>query len=119
MSDGTSWKVQSTDPGTSGYRIRLAFQRGDVRWTSERAEWLSRHFDRTLYSQRVVNALIRDHINADGPITGQINERGKEFPYFFSVNIPLAGELRYIKFCLCCDEDENPEVIIVSAHPPY
>lgn len=115
MSDGTSWRA---DRGELA-RITLALKRGDVRWTSRTAEWLLKHFDRTKYSQKNVVHLMYEHVMAGNPVKGQRNIRGQHFHVWFSINIPIDGVDRFIKFGIEPDEDENPGLVILSTHPPH
>lgn len=122
MPEGTSWLVQGTAKGASGgpdgSRIRLALERGDVRWDERPSAWLAKHFDRLKYNQRTVNSLLRDYVLGGGPVRGQWNEKGEEHLCWYSVNIEIDGMERFIKWVIEPEEDENPGLEIVSAHPP-
>ncbi len=116
MAKGTSWTVHPE--GTDATRIRLALQRGDVRWKQLTSDWLAKYFDRTLYNQRAVNQLIEAHVASGGEIKGQKNVPGQDHDVWFSVELELDGKQRFIKFVIEPEEDDNPGIVIVSAHPP-
>jgi hypothetical protein len=118
MASGTSWTVEGTSPGTDGYRIHRSLERGDVRWNLRTSKWLAKHFDRTLFNQRRVAQMIWEHVKAGGRIRGQHNTPGEEYDVWFYVEMNLDGEVRFIKFVIEPDDDDNPGVLIVSAHPP-
>lgn len=119
MGEGTSWTVTGTAPGTDGYRIRLALARGDVRWDGRTSEWLAGNFDRTKYNQRTVNGMLWSYVQGGGPIRGQKNPPGEDYEFWFDVEMDLDGANRFIKFVIEPEEDDNPGIVIVSAHPPY
>ena len=119
MSKGTSWPVLGTDPGTDGYRIRLALQNGDVRWDPRTSYWLGKHFDNVKYSVTVVNSMLWQHVKAGGRITGQRNVKGMDFDVWFYVNLVLDGQERFIKFAIEPEDDDYPGLLICSTHPPH
>jgi len=119
MPEGTSWTISGTQPGTDGFRIRLALERGDVRWDRRTTAWLSKNFDRTAFNQTAVKRKIWNHVNAGGKITGQKNPKGQDHEVFFYVEMELDGKERFIEFVIEPEEDDNPGIVIVSAHPPH
>ncbi len=114
MAGGTSWTAKGTDLA----RITLALERGDVRWASQPEEWLLKHFDRTKHNQNSVVRLMYEHVKAGNPVRGQRNVPGKHFHVWFSVSVSIDGMDRFIKFGIEPEEDENPGLVIISAHPP-
>ncbi|MBL0869332.1 MAG: hypothetical protein IBJ18_02010 [Phycisphaerales bacterium] len=90
-----------------------------MRWDERTSVWLAKHFDRRKYNQRTVNALLRDYVLGGGQVKGQWNEKGREHPCWYSVNIEIEGVERFIKWVIEPEEDENPGLEIVSAHPPH
>ena len=123
MPEGTSWLVQGTARGASGgrdgARIRLALERGDVRWDDRTSAWLAKNFDRTKYNQRIVNGILRDHVLGGGPVKGQWSPEGENHPCWFAVNLEIDGIERFIKFEIEPEDDEDPGLLIRNAHPPY
>jgi len=114
MVQGTSWKAR----GTELAKITLALTRGDVRWRPRLAEWLTKNFDRTKFNQRIVNNVMLEHVKAGHCVRGQRNVAGAELDVWFSVELRIDGEDRFIKFCIEPDDDENAGLVVVSAHPP-
>lgn len=119
MPEGSSWPVEGTAPGTDGYRIRRALERGDVQWEPRCDDWLSRHFDSKRYSQRAVVALLCTHVRGGGSVKGQKNASGEDYDAWFSIQIEMDGQQRFIKFVIEPEEDDNPGLLIVSTHPPH
>jgi hypothetical protein len=116
MPKGTSWRVESTDPGTSGYRIRLALARGDVRWNRRCEEWLDKNFDTTRYTKREVVRLMAEQAAMPKAIRGQHSPKGFQQEYVYSVVVQMNDQLQFIEFVIEPDEDDNPGLVIVSAH---
>jgi hypothetical protein len=114
---GTSWTVDPRGPDYS--KICLALRRGDVRWDVRCASWLRKHFDSTTYTQRNMPALMLKHITQGGELRGQHNESGKDYHVWFSINLPMDGQERFIKFAIDPEDEENPGIVIISTHPPH
>lgn len=115
MARGTSWIAKGKDLA----RITLALERGDVRWASRPAEWLLRNFDRVRFNQRSVVRLMHEHVAAGKPVKGQRNVPGQDMHVWFSMEVPIDGHDRFIKFGIEPEDDEQPGLIIISAHPPH
>ncbi len=115
MASGTSWIATGTDLK----RITLALERGDVRWDERCAAWLAKHFDRAKYNQKVVNRLLLEHVKSGKPVKGQRNVPGKDFHVWFAAEVEMDGTDRFIKFGIEPEEDEDPGLVVFSAHPPY
>lgn len=116
MDRPTSWPVPIGGPD---YRkIVVALQRRDIRWSDRCAAWLERHFG-TEWSKRAVEDAMLAFVKAEGVVRGQKNVPGWDHAVWFSVEIERDGVLRFIKFVIEPDEDENPGILIVSTHPPH
>jgi hypothetical protein len=60
-----------------------------------------------------------EHILGGGRVRGQRNEPGRQYEFWFNVELPMAGQVRFIKFAIDPEEDEEPGIVIISAHPPH
>lgn len=115
MSYGTSWDARGADLS----RIRLALKNGDVKWDERCRDWVAHHLDRTRYGTDEVVRLMHKHIAAGGRVKGQRNAPGNDFHVWFSIELELDSVVRFIKFGIEPEDDENPGLQIISIHPPH
>ena len=111
MVEGTSWSAKGKDRE----RIELAVERRDICWDDSAAERLWREVDRTEFTMRIVNDLIATHITGGGDVRGQRNVPGEDYLVWFSIEQRIGDEMKFIKFAIDPEEDDNPGLVIISA----
>lgn len=113
MSRGSSWPARGTDLA----RIRLALQRGDVRWLELPGDWLRANLrDLARDTPGHIVDLMRSHVETGGSVRGQKNVPGKDYHDWFSVSIPIDSRQLFVKFAIDPDEDSDPGLVVLNAH---
>jgi len=102
-------------------RIVVALRRGDWQFNRRTDEWVRTKLEQAVYTKSEVVRRVVAFLDAGGALKQKENDQeGHEERYWYSVEVELDGTVRFLKFVLRPEEDEeNPTVVFVSAHPPH